>query len=54
MHMEFPCTYAHFKSGLYNAHPTVSHFFTDEPSHHPPTCSAMSYERWDGGGRVHL
>jgi hypothetical protein len=42
------CTYAHFKSGLSNVHPTVPCFFIDEPSHHPSTCPAMSYERWEG------
>jgi hypothetical protein len=37
MHMELLCTYAHFKSGMSNAHQTVPRFFTDEPVH-------LSYE----------
>jgi hypothetical protein len=33
MHMELLCTYGHFKSRLSNDHPTMPHFFIDEPSH---------------------
>jgi hypothetical protein len=35
VHTELLCTYAHFKSGLSNAYPRMTHFFTNEPSHLP-------------------
>jgi hypothetical protein len=50
-HLPTDLRYAHSKSRLSNDHPTVPHFFIDEPSHF----SRMALQnRWEGGGRVHL
>jgi hypothetical protein len=48
MHMELLCAYAHFKSGMYNAHPTVSCFFTDEPSHLLYDIAGQVGRWWEG------